>query len=300
MDHNTCCNYVTSQTSIELDKSDSLERASARVPWSGSTLGLADLISLAPRGQSLVIGVLGDHDAGKTTFLLGNYLNCIRGLSLANAEFAGSWTLGAWESLAAWSRFDTALIKPGFPPHTPRGISRCPGLLHLAMRKTDGRLCDLLFTDAPGEWFQSWAINEDSTEAEGARWTVEYADVILVFADCERLNGPWRGDARRGIRQLIERLGKHVNNRPVALVWAKSDKALPEMLSEGIRGSILRALAEHIPNAFELTISVSDPSSLTAAMSEVLVRSWVPKYAKLIAEPVIFNQPYLAYRGAND
>jgi len=132
----------------------------ARVPWSGNSLGLADLVSLSPRAQTILVGVIGAHDAGKTTLLLGSYFNCLRGNNIANAEFAGSRTLGAWESLASWSRFDDAARLPNFPPHTPRGANRTPGLLHLALRRKTQKVRDVLLADAPGEWFSSWAVNE--------------------------------------------------------------------------------------------------------------------------------------------
>lgn len=298
--HHTDCEHYGADVSQEKAAGTDRQEVGARVPWSGSTLGLSDLIMLAPRARSVVVGVVGAHDAGKTTLLLGNYFNCLRGGMIAGAGFSGSWTLGAWESLAAWSRFDDAAQKPQFPPHTPRGASRSPGLLHLALRRQDKSLRDVLLTDAPGEWFTSWSVNESAHDAEGARWTVEHADVFLVIADCERLSGPERGGARNDLRQLIERLGSHVDGRPVVLVWTKTDKSSLEELSSGIRDAIQRALKECIPYALEMSTTVHKPISLTEALSAVLDLAWQAGRGRPLYEPVLNHQPFSAFRGSKN
>lgn len=270
-------------------------QTSARVPWSGSALGLADLANLVPRGRSILIGVLGAHDAGKTTLLAGNYLQLLRGHTLADARFAGSRTLGAWESLAAWMRFDDAARVPSFPPHTPRGTSRRPGLLHLALRGPQDELRDVLLTDAPGEWFTRWSIQEDAPDVESARWIVQHADAFLVLADCARLCGPKRGQARSDVRQLLERLGNHVGVRPTVLVWAKVDHKPPE----GIRGAVHRALNEHIPHATEVESSTEQREMIANALEAALRPAWTPPRARPVSEPILQHQPFAAFRGAH-
>jgi len=296
MEHGQCASW--SATTPETESDTAIHTAtSARVPWSGSALGLADMANLSPRGRTILIGVLGAHDAGKTTLLTGNYLQLMQGQSLANARFAGSRTLGAWEALAAWTRFDDAARPPTFPPHTPRGTSRVPGLLHLALRNAEGEFRDVLLTDAPGEWFTRWAIKEDAPEAEGARWLVRNADAFLVFADCNRLatSNPKRGTARNELRQLLERLGNHVGDRPTALVWAKDDI---EPNAE-IRTAILQVLAKQIPHALEVNSSTNQPASLTKAMEAVLCPAWSPQRASHIVEPILHQQPFSAFRGSH-
>lgn len=268
---------------------------SSRIPWSGSALGLADLINLLPRSRSILVGVLGAHDAGKTTLLTGNYLHLLRGDALAGARFAGSRTLGAWESLAAWTRFDDAARPPSFPPHTPRGTGRVPGLLHLALRGKQDEFRDVLLADAPGEWFTRWATKEDAPEAEGARWTVRHADALLVLADCQRLSGPQRGPARQAVRELLERLGNHVGRRPTVLVWAKDDHAPPQ----GIRDAIRRALNEHIPHAMEVNTSTERPQSFVHALETALHHAWTPPQAAPLVEPILKHEPFAAFRGTH-
>jgi hypothetical protein len=294
MDHTHCASWTTPNTE-ELSTENASSTISARVPWSGSALGLADLANLTPRGRSILVGVLGAHDAGKTTLLTGNYLQLLRGNSLLDAQFAGSQTLGAWESLAAWTRFDDAARPPSFPPHTPRGTSRVPGLLHIALRNAQNEFRDVLLTDAPGEWFTKWAINENAHDAEGAKWSIHHADAFLVFADCQRLapTNPKRGTARNELRQLLERLSNHVEKRPTALIWAKADiEPHPD-----IKTAIQQALKQQIPHAVEVESTTTQPESLIKALESVLRPTWTPSCALPITEPVVLHQSFTAFRG---
>jgi hypothetical protein len=264
-----------------------------RVPWSGAALGLADLGQLTPRARSIVIGVMGPHDAGKTTLLTGNYLALLQGHRVASAGFAGSRTLAAWEGLAAWTRFDDATRPPTFPPHTPRTAARSPGLLHLALRRDSGEFRDVLLTDAPGEWFSRWSIKETAPDAEGARWTARHADGFLVVTDCSRLASLDYGAARQATRSLIERLGNHIAGRPAVFVWTKSDHT-PQ---DRPRAAIREALRVHIPHAREAESTVSRPDSLVAALSLLLDDTWNPPRAVRIIEPVLGNDGFARFRG---
>lgn len=296
MEYKQCASWSATTPETESDVATP-STTLARVPWSGSALGLADIANLSPRGRTILIGVLGAHDAGKTTLLTGNYLQLLLGQTLLNARFAGSRTLGAWESLAAWTRFDDAARSPSFPPHTSRGISRVPGLLHFALRNEQDEFRDVLLTDAPGEWFTRWAIKEDAHDAEGARWLVRNADAFLVFADCQRLatSNSKRGTARNDLRQLLERLGNHVAHRPTIFVWAKADIEP----NETIRNSIQQVLKKQIPHALEVDSSTKQPESLTKALEAVLDKSWTPPQAHRIVEPILHHHPFAAFRGCH-
>lgn len=265
----------------------------ARVPWSGSALGLSDLLMLLPRTQHLLIGVLGAHDAGKTTMLTANYLLMLQGRCLADATFAGSRTLGAWESLASWMRFHDAALAPMFPPHTPRGSSRVPGLLHLALRRKSGEFRDVLLADAPGEWFSQWAITENAVPAEGAQWLVDRSDAFVVIADCARLSGKDRGLARAELLQLIERLGNHVGCRPTILVWTKSEFEVPS----AIRESIKDALARNIPSATEHCVTIGEPETFSDALGHIVSISWDGPFSEPIVEKARRYDPFFAFRG---
>lgn len=288
-----CCKHWTKQTNKEISEPAEIIKKPVRVPWSGSALGSSDLMNITPRGRSILIGVLGAQNTGKTTLLTGNYLQLLRGKMVADATFAGSQTLGAWESLASWARFDSTSPLASFPPHTPRGTERIPGLLHFALRKNNDEFRDILLTDAPGEWFTRWSIEQNASDAVGAKWVVENADAFLIFADCEKLSGSKRGQARSELRQLIERLGNHVKNRPTTLVWAKND----QVPREGIVNAIRKALNENIPHAVEVDTTIEKPESLTAALETVVSATWSPPLSIPIFEPVIQTNPFAAFRG---
>jgi hypothetical protein len=99
-------------------------------------------------------------------------------------------------------------------------------------------LRDLLFVDAPGEWYRQWAFDREASGADGARWVAAHADLFLVFADCAALAGDSRGEARVITRQILQRVVGERQSRPLILVWSKCDVEIaPEM-----RDSILEML----------------------------------------------------------
>lgn len=223
------------------------------MPWSGSAFGLADLGFVSGRRKPIVIGVVGPQNAGKTTLLAAWYLLLGRGIASIEGElFAGSYTLSGWEAVASSMRWAPGQ-SPRFPAHTTSRGGRAPGLLHLTFRsKKDGRAVDYLFTDAPGEWFQRWAINTDSEEGAGARWVSDNADAFMIVADREALAGESMGAARGSLQRIAKRLGAERGNRPVSLVWSKSDVDIPPEMEEAIRSAVIDAM----PDAAEHSVSV--------------------------------------------
>jgi hypothetical protein len=134
-------------------------------------------------------------------------------------------------------------------------------LLHLAFRDSSGEARGYLFTDAPGEWFQKWAVNRDAIDGEGARWVAEHADVFLFIADCDGLSGPNMGSARGSLQLLARRLAAERAGRPVALVWTKSDVAVTPEMVKTIRDAVLGLM----PDAVEFSVSIA---STAAAASD--------------------------------
>jgi hypothetical protein len=127
-------------------------------------------------------------------------------------------------------------------------------MLHLAFKGEDGRSTDYLFTDAPGEWFQKWALNAGSPEGEGARWVSTNADAFLIIADREALSGQSMGSARGSLQFLAKRLGAELRERPVALVWTKADVKIAPEMETAVRSAVCNAMPgfdEHCVSVIE-------------------------------------------------
>lgn len=251
-DASSCEYWVASKNGDAGDPPPAAESTTdtTMVPWSGLSMGLSDLGFLAARGAPGVVGVIGAHDAGKTTFLAALFLLMLRHGRTPQNSFAGSWTLSGWEQLAShlkWSGSEP----PKFPPHTTAFERRTPGLLHLAFRRDSGALRDLLFVDAPGEWFRQWAFDREASGADGARWVAAHADVFLVFADCAALAGDNRGEARVITRQILQRVAAERENRPLILVWSKCDLQIAPEMRESIH-----AMLEGVAPFSEVALSV--------------------------------------------
>lgn len=292
-----CEHWKASASSAEGDSATLIEidGDNSTVPWSGSAFGLVDLMFTGGRGTPRVVAVIGGAGAGKTTVLGSWYLMLSRGaLTLGAAAFAGSYTLSGWENIAHSLRWDND-GGPGFPPHTPSGEGRAPGLLHMALRNNDRRMEDVLFADAPGEWFRAWSVNRDAPEAEGARWLAEHASVIILAADCEALAGPSKGNARMTLQALAQRIASERRDRPVALVWTKADIDVPT----DVRGSVTEAVRTHLGDVPTFEISVKDSEEKGAEAAFQLLMDWIvrapsPKPALVEGRPKSAD-PFLAY-----
>lgn len=224
------------------------------LPWSGLAMGESDLNFVSGRVKPITVGIVGPESAGKTTILGSFYLLLGRGaLTTDDNVFSNSYTLTGWEAVAASMRWKPGPQPPCFPPHTPSGKARAPGMLHLAFRRKDGTLRDLLFADAPGEWFRKWAVNREAPDVEGARWIARYADVTLLIADRQALSGSKMGTARNDFQVLAQRAIAEARGRPLALVWTKGDVEVSSTMEAQIR----RAVASVSPTVPEFSVSVT-------------------------------------------
>jgi hypothetical protein len=223
-----------------------------RVPWTGNAMGLKDLEYLTSMNKVTIIGIMGVASAGKTTFLATLYSLLRQGATIGKFRFAGSLTLGGWENIA-WYLSWKANNSIQFPPHTTSNAGRVPGLLHLRLQDEKDELRNLIFTDAPGEWFDHWTINEKDPNAAGARWIHEASDAFLLFADCDMLAGTQLGKARKQTRMVADRIKQELNDRPLGLIWSKSDVIVDPDIKSQISGYITNSPIKHY-NEFETSV----------------------------------------------
>jgi hypothetical protein len=248
-DYTKCKHYKQKES-----ESNAIEKEGGsleRFPWTGSTLGLHDLNYISSHSNLTIIGVVGTAKTGKTTFLALLYCLLRHGYKVGDFSFAGSYTLTGWEDIASNLSWKSDDPKIQFPPHTTSNAGRVPGLLHLALKGTDGLVHNVIFTDAPGEWFKNWSVNKKDINAEGANWIYKNAHSFLMFADCEKLAGAERGAARNDIMQLFVRLKENIKNRQVCLIWSKSDIEI----HAGVKDGISKYLSSNFSLCNELSVS---------------------------------------------
>ncbi|TKR53453.1 hypothetical protein D7I39_20800 [Allopusillimonas ginsengisoli] len=234
-------------------------------------MGESDLNFISGKVKPITVGIVGPENAGKTTILGAFYLLLGRGALTTNANyFSNSYTLAGWEAVATCLRWKPGQ-PPSFPPHTPSGAARAPGMLHLGFRRENGSLRDLLFADAPGEWFQKWAINEHAADAEGARWIARHADVTLLIADRQALAGPKMGSARNDFQLLAQRAVAETRGRSLALVWTKGDIDVVPTIEAQIRKAVA-SVSSSVP---EFTVSVSPHGDANAAEGFRELFGWI-------------------------
>lgn len=261
-------------------------------------MGTDDVDVIAARGTPHVVGIIGPHNAGKTTLLAAWYLLLCRGQKVPDRKFAGSASFEGWESLAHWLRWGPQ-VSPTFPPHTTMGQGRKPGLLHLAFRRGGGSHEDVLLTDAPGEWFEKWAVQREDSEAAGARWIINHADVFLLVMDSESLTGPGRGRARGLMVQLARRLRDERGQRPVCILWTKTDVSVGAEL----KASLTHDLATHLPEAQFLGVSVQHRperdvgGGLMTVLAAVMPPAMPPRGQRMVLSAHESTDTLLLYRG---
>ena len=262
------------------------------VPWNGYALGTSDLAILGGRGSPLVIGLVGPPDSGKTSLLAFLYMWLLRYGKIVDWQFSGSWTLGGWESVVQHSRW-AGETPPSFPPHTSSS-GRHPGVLHATFRDTKGRLRDVLFTDAPGEWFTQWARIPEDAAAEGARWVIDHADVLLMLIDSAALADPKKlPNSRRATRDLIERIGAVASHLPLAVVWTKEDVSIPDQAKD----ALVRACAEFVPKAATMRTTFNKPETIAKCFMDAISAAESSTLKSYTPEPAQSVDPFLAYRG---
>ena len=234
------CSHFKAKTTKDGTETEPLAET-VRMPWTGRAMGERDIAFVAASNAPTFVSVIGPHDAGKTTLLAALFLAVCRGLEPeTEAAFAGSYSLSGWQDVTTNMVLD-ANGTARFPPHTPDSVKRIPGLLHL--RYSLGSIeRDLLFADAPGEWFTRWAKERYAEGAQGAEWIAKYSRKHLVVADSEALVNSKAGLACERFERISGRLADVATDCDISLVWTKIDVDVPTQTRERIEEMFKRNL----------------------------------------------------------
>ena len=270
----------------------SLKFDGSNVAWNGFALGTSDLSILGGRGQPIVVGLVGPEGSGKTSLLAFVYMWLLKHGKLGDRLFAGSWTLGGWESIVQPCRW-TGDPPPSFPPHTS-STGRHPGILHVALRHlgTNSEQ-DVMFTDAPGEWFTEWSRSPRAPNAVGAQWVIQHSDVLVLLIDSAGLADREKLPlTRRVTRDLIERTAAE-SAVPVIVLWTKDDVEVPDLARDSLHGSC----KDFLPRAGILHTTTEKPETIEQSFVRVLLtaETVVPQFN--VCEVRRSNDPFLAFRG---
>ena len=265
------CKYYGQKNVPKKEDKQDLENEGHRISWTGNTMGLYDLNFLTASRKPILIGVTGVASAGKTTFLATLYCLIRQGAEIGEYSFAGSLTLNGWEDIA-WYLSWKSNAEIQFPDHTTNNSGRVPGLLHLSLKNKADKNIDLILTDAPGEWFDHWSNNINSENAIGAQWIYENCDGFLLIADSDMLSGSQRGNAKRQLKQVADRLIENINDRPIGLIWSKSDLELTHQTKEQIIKHIEATPFKHF-NQFETSVQEGSSGEFHKAILESV--NWV-------------------------
>ncbi len=250
-DYKKCDNYIGDKEAVPTTGTEEKTvEDTNEVGWSSSAMGSIDLEFISAKHQPFIIGVIGQSKTGKTTFLATLYMLLRAGKSIGQYKLAGSYTLLGWEKIANFLTFNYQR-KISFPPHTSANMSRVPGLLHLLLKNDNDCYKDLIFTDAPGEWFTEWAKSADSSSSVGAKWIDDAAAAFILIADCSAFKVNL-GKERHSLMQIVERMKNTYQNRPTALAWTKSDEDFEPNLKE----IILQKVQVQLPNVLSYDIAV--------------------------------------------
>ncbi|WP_099207059.1 TRAFAC clade GTPase domain-containing protein [Xanthomonas citri] len=204
--------------------------------------GRADrVLALLP---SLMIGVIGVHDSGKTSVIAGLF-DLFQLGPIGEISFAGSSTLHGLEIICHDARVASERDEP-HSERTKRGEVR---FYHLDVLR-NGLLKSLLIADRSGEEYEEVA---DLTANATSMFELRRADVITVLVDGRRLASPRdRADVMGAIPLIIQGMvenGAFSRKPNLAIVLTKGDVVQASPRKEQVQRDF-RAIIDGIQDAF--------------------------------------------------
>ncbi len=296
-----CEHWLGDKPEQSVEKPKTGNKKAKSLPWTGEPFQPADIEIVSQRSAPLIVGMVGGANAGKTSYLGMLYTLLFNGKKLQYWQFAGSYTLAAWEMLAQYLKIRTD-GSVEFAPPTPSNPDFY-SLFHIALKR--GELFrDVLFADSSGEVFKDWSVDVHNPNAENALWIYEKSSAFIFMVDSVAL-AERRGAAKAETVQIAEQIAANLNDRPVAVVWAKADKI------ENVRSNIRNALEEDLAQIFGYSqvfkvsnFFKSDPDVLChknnlAVMEFLLEKLNKPQLIKLIPQVGISDDLFFNYRGSH-
>ncbi len=98
-DFTQCENFVVEAMEKKIKKENAAKLKKSSLGWNGQAFTTNELALVSSRTSSILIGVVGKADAGKTTFLGMLYTLLLSGKKLKDYNFAGTKTILGWEGL---------------------------------------------------------------------------------------------------------------------------------------------------------------------------------------------------------
>lgn len=295
-DVSACENFLIEVIEKKEKKEKNASDKKSDVSWTGNAFSVSELSTVSHRTSPVLIGIVGRADAGKTSFLGMLYTLLLGGKSFNGYNFSGTKTILGWDEL-----YHNLKIRRGnvaFPQPTPVSANR---IYHVALRDSERRLKDVLFADASGEVFSSWAVNRDDETADNARWIYANSSAFLLFIDCEALC-TGKNSAKMEIMLIARQFTHNLRNRPVLAVWSKADKK--NDILDSLRTSIKSELEDLFDNFFEIDVSnylEPGPDDLVhvnnlRAVDWILEKVSIPSDPDLSLDEIKSDDPFFNYK----
>lgn len=229
---------------------------------SGHVMNLADVSNLMTKEYTIMIGILGAPNAGKTAALVSLYLMLAKG-KLEGFSYRDSKTLLALEEISRGARrWSNGLQPEQLTTHSRSLDDRQPGFVHLRLhRAIDQHTVALVIPDIPGEWTKTlvegnkfkrlsfldaceviWVVidGSDFRERLGRRREINRTELLLqrleqnlkdaaahevIFVVTHADRGELADDTLKPVSELAEKLGFRSSLHHIAS-FSKSD-AIP-------------------------------------------------------------------------
>lgn len=203
--------------------------------------GADQILAMLP---SRMIGVIGEHDSGKTSVIAGIY-DLFQLGTVANSTFAGSSTLHGLEAICHDARVTSERNEP-HSERTKRGQVR---FYHIDLRR-NGVLQSLLIADRSGEEYEEVA---DLAANAAGMFELRRADVITILVDGRRLASPIdRADVMGSIPLIIRGMvenGAFLRKPSLAVALTKDDAVQSSTRKERVEQDF-RVIADGLRDAF--------------------------------------------------